>query len=139
MASSYNAPRSDWRATGPSRSSPRAARSASWASSIPGRTRERSRSSTRTTKRAPAERANSHARSAVRRLPRWSEPVGLGANRPSPPDVPTSLGRPGICGPPLNRPSPSRPCPPTLARIAESAPTRLRLQDDRPTLAELPA
>ena len=83
MASSYSPIRSDWRTTGPSQSSPRAARSASCASSIPGRTRERSRSSTRTRNRAPAERANSQARSAVLRLPRCSGPVGLGAKRPS--------------------------------------------------------
>src|SRR5436190_17706174 len=33
-------------------------------------------------KRSPAERANSQARSAVRRLPRWRSPVGEGAKRP---------------------------------------------------------
>src|SRR3954447_23404031 len=35
---------------------------------------------------APARRANSQASSAVRRLPRWSEPVGDGAYRPVDPD-----------------------------------------------------
>jgi hypothetical protein len=34
-------------------------------------------------KRAPADRANSHASRPVRRLPMWSVPVGLGAKRPS--------------------------------------------------------
>jgi hypothetical protein len=83
MASSYSSIRSDWRTTGPFQSSPRALRSESCVSSTPGRTRERSRSSTRTRNRAPAERANSHAKRAVRRFPRWSGPVGLGAKRPS--------------------------------------------------------
>src|SRR5215208_8023225 len=83
MASSYSSIRADWRTTGPFQSSPRALRSESCVSSTPGRTRERSRSSTRTRNRAPAERANSQASSAVRRFPRWSGPVGLGAKRPS--------------------------------------------------------
>ena len=71
--------RSDWRTTGPSQSRPSAARSASCCSATPGRTRPRSRSSMRMRKRAPCERANSHASSAVRRLPRCSVPVGDGA------------------------------------------------------------
>ncbi len=37
----------------------------------------------RTTKREPAERANSHASRAVRRFPRCRSAVGLGAKRPS--------------------------------------------------------
>ena len=44
-----------------------------------GATGPRSRSSTRTRNRAPALRANSHASSAVRRLPRCSGPEGEGA------------------------------------------------------------
>jgi hypothetical protein len=36
----------------------------------------------RTVKDPPDERADSHATSAVRRLPRCNGPVGLGANRP---------------------------------------------------------
>src|SRR5215207_383295 len=83
MVSSYISIRSDWRKMGASQSSPRALRSESCASCTPGRTRERSRSSTRIRNRAPAERANSQASRAVRRLPRWSWPVGLGAKRPS--------------------------------------------------------
>src|SRR3954463_4923263 len=60
-----------------------AARSASCSSTKCARERPRSRSSIRTRNRAPAERANSHASRAVRRLPRCSVPVGLGAKRPS--------------------------------------------------------
>ncbi len=47
------------------------------------RERARSRSSIRSRKRPPPERANSQASSAVRRLPRCSRPLGLGAKRPS--------------------------------------------------------
>ena len=36
----------------------------------------------RTMNPPPVERAASQATSAVRRLPRWSSPVGEGANRP---------------------------------------------------------
>ena len=38
----------------------------------------------RMTKRNPARRARAQAKSAVRRLPRWSSPVGDGAKRPVP-------------------------------------------------------
>ena len=76
--------RCDWKTTSPSQSSPIARQV------VELRARRRpagrgpwSRSSIRTRKRAPAERANSQASSAVRRLPRCSVPVGLGAKRPS--------------------------------------------------------
>src|SRR3954452_12731395 len=59
---------------------------------MPGRTRPVSRSSMRMRKRPPAERANSQASSAVRRLPRCRSPVGLGAKRPViVPSVPKKL------------------------------------------------
>src|SRR5687768_12441801 len=64
----------------PSQSIPSACRSASCCSSAPGRTR--SRSSTRIRNRRPVERANSHASSAVRRLPTCRSPDGEGAYRP---------------------------------------------------------
>ena len=56
----------------------RAGRPRARAASGPGRGPRRARR-----KRAPALRANSHASSAVRRLPRCSGPLGLGAKRPS--------------------------------------------------------
>ena len=55
----------------------------------------RSRSSIRTMKREPVDRANSHATIAVRRLPRWRAPVGLGAKRPSGMDQQTRTDAPG--------------------------------------------
>ena len=76
--------RADWNTTSPSQSSPIAARSASCSlrRRRAARGRRRGPPSARGSG-APAERANSHASSAVRRLPRWSVPVGLGAKRPS--------------------------------------------------------
>src|SRR3954469_15444856 len=51
-----------------------------------------SRSSIRIRKRPPADRANSHASRAVRRLPRCRSPVGEGAKRPViVPSVPKKL------------------------------------------------
>ena len=76
--------RGGWTGTRPRRPSrgPAPAGRAAAARPIPARTRPWSRSSIRTRKRAPAERAKSQASSAVRRLPRCSVPVGLGAKRP---------------------------------------------------------
>ena len=82
MAAEYNDTRDDWKTTSPSQSRPNEAISASCSSADPGRTRPASRSSIRTRNRDPADRANSHASSAVRRFPRCSVPVGLGAKRP---------------------------------------------------------
>ena len=81
-ASAYSSSRADWNTTSPSQSSPIAARSASCSSAEPGLTRPGSRSSIRTRNSEPADLAKSHASSAVRRLPRCSVPVGLGAKRP---------------------------------------------------------
>ena len=69
------------RAPRPSRSPARRARRAG-APRRPAATRARSRSSTRITNAPPRARASSQASSAVRALPRWSWPVGLGAKRP---------------------------------------------------------
>src|SRR5882762_10454385 len=49
-----------------------------------------SRSSTRIRKRRPVERANSHANTAVRRLPMCRSADGLGANRPAPDAMPSA-------------------------------------------------
>src|SRR5436190_20964084 len=59
-----------------------AARSATCWCATSSRVRS-SRSSTRIKKRRPAERANSHASTAVRRLPMCRSADGLGANLPA--------------------------------------------------------
>jgi hypothetical protein len=90
VAPAYASSRSDCVTTGGSQSTPSAARSASCCSASPGRTRPRSRSSTRIRNAEPALRAKSQASSAVRRLPRCSVPVGEGAYRPiTPATVPS--------------------------------------------------
>src|SRR5262249_307740 len=53
-----------------------------WGASAPPTTRGRSMSSTRSTKRPPAARAESHATRAAAAEPRWRSPVGDGAKRP---------------------------------------------------------
>ena len=75
--------RSDWRTTGPSQSRPRAARSASWLASWARLEVAADRGlPSAAGSGSPSVRAKSHASSAVRRLPRWRSPVGLGAKRP---------------------------------------------------------
>ena len=94
---SYNSVRSLWYTGSLSQSRPSHSRSSITCRQYSGRQRSGSRSSSRSTMRPPALRADSHANKPAHTLPRCIRPLGLGANRPHTGRLPC----PRICSPPF--------------------------------------